>query len=62
MVAEESGLLVQIALTDVYAVSKALSAKVGLDAGSARTALRKAVLAAQAGDDQIKYLIFAFVR
>lgn len=51
LVERERGPLAQVSLDDVYKLSKELAeGKIGLDAGSARTALRKAILAAQGGE------------
>lgn len=50
LVVERYGPLAAFPLSDVSKVSSALAPEVELDAGSARTALRKHVLAAQNGD------------
>ncbi len=50
LVAERHGPLVSIPLSRVAAISAALAPVAGLNSGAARTALRKAVLAARNGD------------
>ena len=50
LVAERSGPLAAIPLDRVAAISAALAPAAGLNTGAARTALRKAVLAARNGD------------
>ena len=50
LVAERNGPLASIPLDRVAAISAALAPQVDLNAGAARTALRRAVLAAQNGD------------
>ena len=52
LVTERHGPLAAFPLTDVSKVGTALGPEVGLHPGSARTALRAAVLAAQNGDQQ----------
>ena len=49
LVTERHGALAAVPVTDVSRISTALAPEIGLHAGSARTALRKAVLAAQNG-------------
>ena len=50
LVVAEHGELSGIDLANVYAISKTLAPQTGLHAGSARTALRAAILRAQGGD------------
>ena len=50
LVAERHGPLAVIPVTEVSKISAELAPRVGLHPGSARTALRRAVLAAQNGD------------
>ena len=50
LVTERHGSLASIPLDRVAGIAAALAPQVGLNAGSARTALRKAVLAARNGD------------
>jgi hypothetical protein len=50
LVVEHHGPLASFPIADVSKVCSALAPEVGLDAGAARTALRKQVLAAQNGD------------
>jgi hypothetical protein len=50
LVAERHGPLASIPLDRVAAISGALASAADLNTGAARTALRKAVLAAQNGD------------
>jgi Protein of unknown function (DUF2637) len=50
LVTERNGPLASISLDRVAAISAALAPQVGLNTGAARTALRKAVLAARNGD------------
>jgi hypothetical protein len=52
LVAGSAGPFAEIPLADVYRLSIELAPKVDLDPGSARTALRRALLAAQEGGDQ----------
>ncbi len=52
LAAEQHGPLAAIPLGSVAKIAAALAPQVGLNAGSARTALRRAVLAAQNGDSQ----------
>ncbi len=49
LVAERHGVLAAVPVTDVARISAELAPQAGLNAGAARTALRKAVLAAQNG-------------
>jgi hypothetical protein len=51
LVAENIGPFTDIPLGDVYRISAELAPKVNLDPGSARTALRRALLAAQEGGE-----------
>ena len=49
LVAERHGALAAVPVTDVSRICTALAPEIGLHAGAARTALRKAVLAEQNG-------------
>jgi hypothetical protein len=51
LVTERHGALAAVPVTDVSRISTALAPEIGLHAGSARTALRRAVLAAQNGSN-----------
>jgi hypothetical protein len=51
LVVDNVGPFAEIPLSDVYRITQELAPKVNLDAGSARTALRRALLAAQKGGE-----------
>jgi hypothetical protein len=52
LVAEQHGPLASVPVADVSKISAGLAPQVGLNSGAARTALRRAVLAAQDGATQ----------
>ena len=52
LVAQRHGPLATVAVADVCRISAVIAAEVGLNAGAARTALRRAVLAAREGSPQ----------